>query len=93
MKNLPSGLPHPVCSDDWLDGQEGVGGSLASRLPSMSVLQQAQLERRGHAGYKVVIKEKRGADSVSCHETGEGGQWIGRHSPAHCHHGHYVRHR
>lgn len=39
----------------------------------MPVVQQAQLERRRHAGYKVVIKKERGVDSVPCHET-----WAGR---------------
>lgn len=48
-------------------------GDSWQRSTSVPVLQQAQLERRGHAGYKVVIKEKWGADSGPCHEIGAGG--------------------
>lgn len=67
------------------------GGVAGSEI--YPVLQQAQLERRGHAGYKVVIKEKWGVDSVPCHETGAGGQWIGHHLSVCYHHRHCLRYR
>lgn len=96
---LPSVQPHPVCSDDWLYcavcllSHGDVGGDSWQGGTSTPVLQQAQLERRGHAGYKVVIKEKWGADSVPCHETRAGGQWIACHPPACPHNKPYLRHR